>query len=97
MAEISAERIVKVEERGKSNTHRIDRLENLTDAIHRQNENIARLVEKLEATNTALDAYEKRLAEIEKLPKTRQEAVFASALTALASTVAGAVITLFFS
>lgn len=35
MAEISAERIVKVEERGKSNTHRIDRLENLTDAIHR--------------------------------------------------------------
>ena len=42
MAEISNERIVKVEEREKSNTHRLDRLENLTEAIHRQNENIVR-------------------------------------------------------
>lgn len=97
MAEISAERIVKVEEREKSNSHRIERLEGLADAIYMQNENIARLVEKLEATNNALDAHEKRLSEIEKLPKMRQDAVFSSAVTALASAVAGALITLFFS
>ena len=97
MAEISAERIVKVEEREKSNTHRIDRLETLAEAIHLQNENIARLVEKLEATNSALDAQEKRLSEMEKLPRWRENTVFSSAVTAAASAVAGALITMFFS
>ena len=97
MAEISAERIVKVEEREKSNTHRIDRLETLAEAIHLQNENIARLVEKLEATNSALDAQEKRLSEMENLPRWRENTVFSSAVTAAASAVAGAIITMFFS
>lgn len=97
MAELSAERIVKVEEREKSNTHRIDRLENLADAIHRQNENIARLVEKLEATNSALDAQEKRLSEMEKMPRWRENTVFSSAVTAVASAAAGAIITMIFS
>lgn len=97
MAEHSAERIVKVEEREKSNSRRIERLENLAEAIHLQNENIARLVEKLEATNNALDAQEKRLSEIEKLPRTRAEAVFSSGMTALASAVAGSLVTMFFS
>ncbi len=97
MTEFSAERIVKVEEREKSNTHRIDRLEKLAEAIHCQNENIARLVEKLEATNNALDAQEKRLSEMEKLPRWRENTVFSSAVTAVASAVAGTVITLFFS
>lgn len=97
MAEISSERLIKVEEREKSNTHRIDRLENLTEAIHRQNENIARLVEKLEATNTTIEAQEKRLSEIEKQPRTRQNAVFVAVVTAIASAVFGALATLMFS
>lgn len=95
MVEFSSERMVKVEEREKSNSHRIDRLESLADAIHSQNENIARLVEKLEATNNALDAHEKRLYEIEKLPRARGETVFSSGITALASAVAGALVTMF--
>lgn len=97
MAEISSERLIKVEEREKSNTHRIDRLENLTEAIHRQNENIARLVEKLEATNTTIEAQEKRLSEIEKQPRARQNAVFVAVVTAIASAVFGALATLMFS
>ena len=96
MVEFSAERMVKVEEREKSNSHRIDKLEGLADAIYRQNENIARLVEKLEATNSALSAQEARLSEIEKLPRERGEAAISSALTALASAVAGALVTMLF-
>lgn len=96
MVEFSAERMVKVEEREKSNSHRIDKLEGLADAIHRQNENIARLVEKLEATNNALAAQEARLSEIEKLPRERGEAVFSSGITAIASAVAGALMTMLF-
>ena len=96
MVEFSAERLVKVEEREKSNSHRIERLESLTEAIHRQNENIARLVEKLEATNNALAAYEERLSEIEKLPQKRGEAAISSSITALASAIAGALVTMLF-
>ena len=95
MLEFSAERIVKIEEREKSNSHRIEKLESLAEAIYLQNENIARLVEKLEATNSALDAQEKRLSEIEKLPRMRGETVFSSGITALASAVAGALVTMF--
>lgn len=97
MTEISNERIIKVEEREKSNTHRLDRLENLTEAIHRQNENIVRLVEKLEATNTTIKAHEKRLCEIEKLPRARQNAAFSAVVTAIASAVIGALVTFLFS
>jgi predicted nucleic acid-binding Zn-ribbon protein len=96
MVEFSAERMVKIEEREKSNSHRIDKLEGLAEAIHRQNENIARLVEKLEATNNALAAYEARLSEIEKLPQKRGEAAISSSITALASAIAGALVTLLF-
>lgn len=91
------ERLVKAEERGKSNSHRIDRLESLTEAINRQNENIARLVEKLESTNLSVEAHERRLSEIEKQPRSRQNAVFASVITAVLSAVFGAVATLLFS
>ena len=94
MIEFSAERMVKLEEREKSNSHRIEKLENLAEAIYSQNENIARLVEKLEATNNALDAHEKRLSEIERLPRARAETVFSSGITALASAVAGALVTM---
>ena len=96
MVEISSERIVKVEEREKSNSHRIDKLEGLADAISRQNENIARLVEKLEATNIALATHEARLSEIEKLPQKRGEAAISSSITALASAIAGALVTMLF-
>ena len=94
MVEFSAERMVKLEAREKSNSHRIEKLENLAEAIYSQNENIARLVEKLEATNNALDAHEKRLSEIERLPRARAETVFSSGITALASAVAGALVTM---
>lgn len=97
MAEIASERLIKVEEREKSNTHRIDRLEKLTEAIHLQNENIARLVEKLEATNTTIEVQEKRLSEIEKQPRARQNAAFTAVITAIASAVFGALVTLMLS
>ncbi len=85
-------RVAKTEDRAKSNTHRLNRMEKLTDAIHAQNENIVRLVEKLETVNSSLDAQEKRLSEIEKLPRQREGAVFAAAVTALISSLIGAAV-----
>ena len=97
MAEVTSERLVKVEERGKSNTHRIDRLENLAEAIHRQNENTARLAEKLETIDMTIEALEKRLSEIERQPKTKLNAFSTAFVTALASAVFSMIATLLLS
>ncbi len=45
------ERIAKVEERAKSNSHRIDQLESLTAEIHQQNIAITQLCGELKRTN----------------------------------------------
>ena len=37
MTDLDIERITKIEERGKSNTHRIEELEQVTKAIYEQN------------------------------------------------------------
>ena len=45
------ERMAKVEERAKSNTHRIDQLESLATEIHQQNIAITELCGELKRTN----------------------------------------------
>lgn len=88
-----SERVTRIEERAKSNTHRIDRLEKLADAIYRQNENIVRLVEKLETMNSSITMHEKRIREIEKIPRSRMNTVFTAIITAILSSLISAAVT----
>lgn len=80
----------KVEEREKSNTHRISKLEDLANAINSQNENIARLVVQLEAANEKLQSQDARLCAIERNPSERIETAIRSVISALAGAIAGA-------
>ena len=68
MSEYENERLAKTEERLKSDSRRLDRLERLADEVHIQNENIARLVVQPEFVGRQLSSHEKRLANIESLP-----------------------------
>lgn len=88
-----SERVTRIEERAKSNTHRIYRLEKLADAIYRQNENIVRLVEKLETMNSSITMHEKRIREIEKIPRSRMNTVFTAIITAILSSLISAAVT----
>ena len=94
--DFEGERLTKAEERAKSNSRRLDRLERLTDEVSKQNENIARLVIQLEFTNQQLTAHDKRLQEIENRPKGRFNMVAGAVITAICSALAGAAVTLFF-
>lgn len=94
--DFEGERLTKAEERAKSNSRRIDRLERLADEIGKQNENIARLVVQLEFTNKQLSAQESRLKEIEDRPKGRWSLVASAVITAVCSALAGAVATVIF-
>ena len=63
-----AERVVKVEQRAASNTHRLDNLEKLADAINEQGQNIARMVTELIHTNKNLESLTERVGNLEKRP-----------------------------
>ena len=89
-AQSAAERLCKIEERVKSNSHRISKFEELANAINSQNENIARLVAQLEAANEKLQSQDARLSAMEKRPGERVEVVVRSVLYAIAGALAGA-------
>ncbi len=90
------ERIVKIEEREKINSHRIDKLEALANAINSQNENITRLVIQLEEANRRLENQDERLCDIEKRPLIRFASVVKAVISAVAGAIAGALFSLLF-
>lgn len=68
-------RLTDVESRSKSNTHRLDDLERLTDAVNGMNTNIKLTIQQLESTNKSLEivtaqnkSQDARLAALEKAP-----------------------------
>lgn len=96
LRDFEGERLTKAEERTKSNSRRLDRLERLADEVSKQNENIARLVVQLEFTNEQLAAHDRRLQEIENRPKGRVNMIVGAVLTAVCSALAGAAVTMIF-
>lgn len=96
MSEYENERLAKTEERLKSDSRRLDRLERLADEVHIQNENIARLVVQLEFVGRQLSSHEKRLANIESLPGRGIRMLVGAVITALASAVIGGLVALLF-
>ena len=68
-------RLTDVESRSKSNTHRLDDLERLTDAVNGMNTNIKLTIQQLENTNKSLEIVtaqnkkqDDRLTALEKAP-----------------------------
>lgn len=68
-------RLTDVESRSKSNTHRLDDLEKLTDAVNGMNTNIKLTIQQLESTNKSLEnvtaqnkKQDDRLTALEKAP-----------------------------
>jgi septal ring factor EnvC (AmiA/AmiB activator) len=68
-------RLTDVENRSKSNTHRLDDLEKLTDAVNGMNTNIKLTIQQLETTNKSLEnvtaqnkKQDDRLTALEKAP-----------------------------
>nr|UVY68638.1 MAG: Protein of unknown function (DUF1515) [Bacteriophage sp.] len=68
-------RLTDVESRSKSNTHRLDDLEKLTDAVNGMNTNIKLAIQQLESTNKSLEnvtaqnkKQDDRLTALEKAP-----------------------------
>ena len=94
------QRLVKAEERGKSNTHRLDKLEPLVHEIHTMSNTMVQLVEELRHTNEAVssldekvDRMDSRVDVMERAPADDAKAYKRTMVTAIISTVAGALAT----
>ena len=80
IAEI-AERLAAAEQRAKSNSHRLDRLESLAEELHRQGESIAVMCAQLQNQGETLKAQNERLKDLEDTPRHRWESVITSFIT----------------
>lgn len=89
-----AERLVKVEGRASSNTHRLNGLESLAAAINKQGENLASMVTELKHTNENLTGLATRVGHLEKRPGALWDKLVGGIVGALASGVVVALLAL---
>ena len=95
MEDISLERFIQTEERSKSNTHRLDCLEKLVEAVNLQSKYIAELVVEIRHTNENLTKQDIRITEIEKIPKARWNQVISAVIAAVIGSLIGSAIAKF--
>ena len=95
-----AERITRTEERSKSNTHRIDKLEPIVNEIHTMSSTMVQLVEEVKHTNETVSSLDEkvermdgRVNAMERAPADDIREYKRGFVTAIISTVAGAIAT----
>ena len=84
------ERLTKAEERTKSNTHRLDKLEPIVNEIHTMSNTMVQLVEEVKHTNEKVERMDSRVDIMERSPADDMRAYRRTAVTAMISTIAGA-------
>lgn len=97
MKSFNERRLTKVEERAKSNTHRIDKLELIVSEIHTMSETMVQLVEEVKHTNDnvctldkKIDSMDARVDIMERAPVEDVKKYKTTAVTAIISTISGA-------
>ncbi len=91
------ERLTKAEERTKSNTHRLDKLEPIVNEIHTMSNTMVQLVEEVKHTNETVSSLDEKVERMdsrvdimERSPADDMRAYRRTAVTAIISTIAGA-------
>lgn len=85
-------RLTEVESRSRSNTKRIDKLEQQTEAINRLATSMAVMAEKQDETATIVTALDDKVTKLEEKPAKRWEKVIEAFLIALVSALAGFIV-----
>ena len=98
MNEIDIEhRLTDVENRARSNTHRLDKLEPIVAEIHTMSNTMVQLVQEVKHTNETVnnldakvDRMDSRVDDMERAPAEDAKKYKSTAVTAIISTIAGA-------
>jgi chromosome segregation ATPase len=93
-------RLTATEDREKANTRRIEKLENVVEAIHDMSNTMVRLVEQIKTTNENVQHLKVKVDAIEQEPaqnfKSLKKTVITCIVTAVVSGIVGALIGLIF-
>lgn len=89
--------VARLEERGKSNTRRIDALERDTEAINKLATSVEVMATNMEVMAKEQKAQGERLSKLEAEPAERWNIMTRTIFTAIISTCAGALITFLFT
>lgn len=87
--------LVETEQRSKSNTKRLDKLEDTTEAIQELAVSVKLMAQNIEQMTTEQKKQGDRLYALEKQPAERWNTLTRTILTTLVSTAAGAVVGIF--
>lgn len=89
-------RLTTVEERSKSNTHRIDRLEPIVEEIHRMSETLVEITNEMKHTNDSIKQIGYKVDSLEKEPgqkwKDSTKMLFNAILGSIGAAVAAGII-----
>lgn len=80
-------RLVKVEERSKSNTHRIDKLEESTEAINRLAVSIQIMAEKQDYVANTVDKLDSKVTALEQKPLKRWDSLAEKSIWAVLAAI----------
>lgn len=90
-------RLTETEQRSKSNTHRLDKLEKVTEEIHTMSGTMVQLVEEIKHTNEnvcsldeKVDHIDARVDDMERAPAEDVKKYKTTAVTAIISAISGA-------
>ena len=86
------ERIVEVEQRSKSNTHRIDALETNYEALRKITSSIEVMAVKMQNISEKVDTLNAKVSKVEEVPAARWNLVIDKLLTGLVGALAGAIV-----
>ena len=92
-------RVTKIEQRARSNTHRIDKLEPVVEEIHTMSETMVRLVEEVRHTNDTVSSLDSkveridyRVDEMEREPAENVKKYKSTAVTSAIGAIVGALV-----
>ena len=83
--------VIELDQRSKSNTKRLDRLEKTTEAVQELATSVKLMAQNLERMNEELEKQGQRLEKLEQQPADRWNTIIKTMLTAVVSALAGGV------
>lgn len=88
-------RLTEIEQRSKSNSHRLDKLEPIISEIHTMSKTMVQLVGAVKHTNENVSEIKDKVEILESKPSARMEQIKTAIITAIASALIGGIIAAF--
>lgn len=88
-------RLTEIEQRSKSNSHRLDKLEPIISEIHTMSKTMVQLVGEVKHTNENVSEIKDKVGVLESKPSARMEQIKTAIITAIATALIGGIIAAF--